>query len=107
MIGSQATKGMHALARFVPKIVECGVWSDGSNLTAIEAYPSACNRSVTFQALRRLYPVLSHTDCEDALTCALVASLFEEKRSALMPPEAEVSQLEGWIWVPRDAFEER
>jgi len=104
MIGSQATKGMHVLARFVPKIVECGVWSDGSNLAAIEAYPSACKRSETIQALRRPYPALSHADCEDALTCALVARLFAEKRSALMPPEADVSPSEGWIWVPRDAF---
>ena len=104
MIGSQATKGMHVLARFVPKIVECGVWSDGRNLAAIEAYPSACKRSETIQALRRPYPALSHADCEDALTCALVASLFAEKRSALMPPEADVTPSEGWIWVPRDAF---
>jgi len=104
MIGSQATKGMHVLARFAPKIVECGVWSDGSNLTAIEAYPSACKRSETIQVLRRPYPALTHADCEDALTCALVASLFAEKRSALMPPEADVSPSEGWIWVPRDAF---
>ena len=40
MIDSQATKGVHVLARFAPEIVECGAWSDGSNLTAIEAYPS-------------------------------------------------------------------
>lgn len=104
MIGSQATKGMHVLARFAPKIVECGVWSDGSNLTAIEAYPSACKRSETMEVLRRPYPALSHGDCEDALTCALIASLFAEKRSALMPPEADVSLSEGWIWVPRDAL---
>jgi len=104
MIGSQATKGRHVLARFTPKIAECGVWSDGSNITAIEAYPSACKRSETIQALRRPYSALSHADCEDALTCALVASLFGEKRSALMPPEADVSPSEGWIWVPRDAF---
>lgn len=104
MIGSQATKEMHVLARFVPKIVECGVWSDGRNLTAIEAYLSACKRSETIQDLRRPYSALSHADCEDALTCALVASLFAEKPSALMPPEADVSPSEGWIWVPRDAF---
>gem|GEM_PF-1112394 len=104
MIGSQATKGIHVLARFAPKVVECGVWSDGSNLTAIEAYPSACKRSETIQALRRPYSALTHADCEDALTCALVASLFAEKRGALQQPEADVSVSEGWIWVPRDAF---
>jgi len=77
---------------------------NGINLTAIVAYPSACKRSETIQSLRRPYPALSHADCEDALTCALVASLFAEKRSALMPPEADVTPGEGWIWVPRDAF---
>ncbi|MCY3768120.1 MAG: hypothetical protein OXG56_01950 [Gammaproteobacteria bacterium] len=104
MIGSQATKGMHVLARFAPKIVECGVWSDGSNLTAIEAYPSACKHSASIQGLRHPYPALSHADCEDALTCALIARLFAEERGALQPPEADVSRSEGWIWVPRDAF---
>ncbi len=103
-IGSQATKGMHVLARFAPTIVECGVWSNDSNLTAIEAYPSACKHSKTMQALRQSYPALSHADCEDALTCALVARLFVEKRGALVPPEADVSPTEGWIWVPTDAF---
>jgi len=29
MIGSQATKGMHVLARFAPQIETCGVWTDG------------------------------------------------------------------------------
>jgi hypothetical protein len=96
---------MHVLARFAQKVVECGVWSDGSNLTAIEAYPSVCKESETFQAMRRPYPALTLADSEDALmTCALVASLFAEKRGALTPPEADVSPSEGWIWVPRDAF---
>lgn len=104
MIGSQATKGIHVLARFAPNIVECGVRSDGSNLTAIEAYPSAYKRSETMQTLRRPCPALTHADCEDALTCALIACLFAERRSALMPPEADVSPSEGWIRVPRDAF---
>ena len=104
MIGSQATKGMHVLARYAPTMVECGVWSDGSTLIAIEAYPSACKSSETIQVLRRAYPELAHADCEDALTCALMAHLFAEKRDVLMPPETGVSASEGWIWVPRDAF---
>ena len=85
-------------------MVECGVWCDGSTLTAIEAYPSACRSSETIQILRQAYPELAHADCEDALTCALVANLFAEKRDALMPPEVGASPSEGWIWVPRDAF---
>ena len=98
---------MHFLTHYAPNVVECGVWSDGSFLTAIEAYPSACRSSETIQTLHRPYPALVHIDCEDALTCALVASLFVEKRDALMPPEPGVSPNEGWIWVPRDAFDER
>lgn len=104
MIGSQATKGMHVLARFAPKVVECGVWSDGGVLVAIEAYPSACKNSAIIRVLRQAYPALAHEDFEDALTCALVAYLFKEKRGALIPPEAGVSSNEGWIWVPHDAF---
>ncbi len=104
MIGSQTTKGMHVLARYAPKVMECGVWSNGSTLTAIEAYPSACKSSETIQTLRQPYPALVHADCEDALTCALVASLFAEKRGALMPPETGISPREGWIWIPRDVF---
>ncbi len=90
MIGSQATKGMHVLARYAPKVVECGDWSDGSTLTAIEAYPSACKNSETIQDLSRPYPALAHADCEDALTCALVASLFAHNRDALVSPEADI-----------------
>ena len=56
------------------------------------------------QSLRQRYPALNHADCEDALTCALVGCLFAEKRSALMPPETDVSQNEGWIWLPKDVF---
>ena len=104
MIGSQATKGMHALARFAPWVVEGGVWGDGNNLTAIEAYPSVCKSSETIQTLRQPYPSLAHEDYEDALTCAIVAYLFAVRREALMPPIRSVSPSEGWIWVPTDAF---
>jgi hypothetical protein len=104
MIGCQATKGLHVFARFAPKVVECGVWSDGSTVTAIEAYPSACKRSETIRALCRPYPALAHAAYEDALICSLVASLFAEKRGAFMRPEAGIPPNEGWIWVPRDGF---
>lgn len=102
MIGSQSTKGMHVLARFAPKVEECGVWSDSGNLIIIEAYPAACEHSEIMRTLRRPYPMLRHADCKDALTCALVARLFAEHRDTLLSPEAEVSRNEGWIWVPRD-----
>ena len=55
MIGSQATKGMHVLARFTPKVQRCGVWTDGAGLTAIEAYPSACKGSAMIMGLRQAF----------------------------------------------------
>lgn len=52
MIGSQATKGMHVLARFAPDRAACGVWSSSDRrLTAIEAYPSACKGSSLMREL--------------------------------------------------------
>jgi hypothetical protein len=105
MIGSQATKGMHALAKFAPKHVSCGVWTDGQGLVAIEAYPSACKATATMAALRQPYPTLDHVDKQDALTCALVAYLYYQRRETLESPSELVPSGEGWIWVPRDAVQ--
>lgn len=105
MIGSQATKGMHVLAKFAPQTLCCGVWSDGNQLTGIEAYPSPCKRSATIQNLSRRYPVLDHEDKQDALTCALLAYLFAQEPTLLVAPDNAVSVNEGWIWVPRDAVD--
>lgn len=104
MIGSQATKGMHVLAKFARHNPRCGVWSDGSLLTAIEAYPSPCKSSLTIKNLRASYPSLDHEDKDDALTCALVAFLFVEKLTELVAPPQGISRKEGWIWVPRDGL---
>lgn len=105
MIGSQATKGMHVLAKFAPHRAGCGVWSDERCLTAIEAYPSACKGSATIKGLRQGFSPLDHEDKEDALACALVAHLFATRPDALEAPGSEVPVREGWIWVPRDAFQ--
>lgn len=104
MIGSQATKGMHVLAKFAPTVERCGVWSDGEWLTTIEAYPAACKNSKSIEALRhqvRNQP--SHNQDEmDALTCALVAYLFATDPEQLAAPSDSVPASEGWIWVPKD-----
>lgn len=105
MIGSQATKGMHVLARFAPRVASCGVWTDGAALTAIEAYPSACKASATIQQLRSRYTPLRHDDEEDALTCALIGYLFAKQRKALAGPPDTVPESEGWIWLPKDAYD--
>jgi hypothetical protein len=104
MIGSQATKGMHALAKFAPHRTSCGVWTDSRHLVAIEAYPSACKTSQTLATLRKDYPTLDHDDKTDALTCALVAYLFDQRREALAASDASVPPSEGWIWLPRDVL---
>ncbi len=105
MIGSQATKGMHVLAKFARESLSCGVWTDGRGLTVIEAYPSPCKASATIQQLRGGYAPLRHEDEEDALMCALIAYLFSERRTELDAPGAEVPGGEGWIWLPRDVFD--
>ena len=115
MIGSQATKGMHALARFAPDIEQCGVWTDNRLLRAIEAYPAACKRSPTLEGLRASVFRgadksdgrdwgLEHADQEDALTCALIAWLFHFQPEQLAQPCVDVPHREGWIFVPEDGL---
>ena len=127
MIGSQATKGMHVLAKFAPQIITTGIWSDGDNLTAIEAYPSACKKSLTIDDL--LYPFftgvekltkpatsiwdgarfvdeIDHEDKRDALLCALIAWLYSNNPQELAQPDEDVPHSEGWIFVPQDAVQE-
>ncbi|BDD86071.1 hypothetical protein [Desulfofustis limnaeus] len=104
MIGSQATKGMHVLAKFARHNPRCGVWSDGSLLTVIEANPSPCTSSLTINNLRTSYPSLDHEDKDDALTCALIAFLFTREYEELVPPSADIPHSEGWIWLPKDVL---
>jgi predicted nuclease with RNAse H fold len=104
MIGSQATKGMHVLAKFAPTVERCGVWSDGVGLIVIEAYPSACKTSETVKGLQQPFGKLAHDDLDDALTCALLAYLFDTHRDKLLSPGASVPVSEGWIWVPKDGL---
>jgi hypothetical protein len=103
MIGSQATKGMHVVAKFAPQILSCGVWSDGSLLTVIEAYPSPCKHSATMKGLLLQYAPMDHVDKQDALTCALLGFLFDREPNKLFQPD-DAPNNEGWIWVPRDAI---
>lgn len=107
MIGSQATKGMHAVAKFAPRVASCGVWTDGDALTAIEAYPSPCKHSALMAALLLPYAEwrqANHQDKVDALICALIAYCFQVRPETLMPPSDEGPVSEGWIWLPKDAL---
>lgn len=100
MIGSQATKGMHVLTKFAPKIESCGVWTDGHGFRAIETYPTACRNSPAVKALLQGSQPLGHDDKDDARVCAVVAHLFTTQRRALESPDEKVPSSEGWIWVP-------
>lgn len=108
MIGSQATKGMHVLARFAPCPAGCGAWCDpGGMLTVMEAYPSPCRRSALVTAQLAGYDsvALDHADKRDALLCALLARLHAQDRMRLACPPVAVPESEGWIWVPADALD--
>ncbi len=101
MIGSQATKGMHAIAKFASKVESCGVWTDGDAFRAIETYPAACHGTKPVTEFLTSRPPLGHADKDDARICALIAFLFANKPDRLAAPTAEVPVGEGWIWIPR------
>lgn len=103
MIGSQATKGMHALAKFAPRLESCGVWTDGRRFHAIETYPAACHDSAIISRLLEAAPSLGNADKDDARICAVVAHLFATQRHSLVPPPTNTSSQEGWIWIPSPA----
>ena len=117
MIGSQATKGMHLLARFAPHIAACGQWqSDDQTLTVVEGYPSPAKRSPAFAALRQRVsmpvsleamlhqPTPKQQDIQDAWLCALLAwSLPHAAQSVAWPPVTMPAE-EGWIFVPADSL---
>ncbi|MCG7578135.1 MULTISPECIES: DUF429 domain-containing protein [unclassified Halomonas] len=117
MIGSQATKGMHFLARFAPHVAACGQWqSKGGELCVVEGYPSPAKRSAEFAALRRRVcmteglhamlhqPTPKQQDIQDAWHCALLAWSLEHAKGSVAWPPAEMPAAEGWIFVPKDAL---
>ncbi|HBA88583.1 MAG TPA: hypothetical protein DCZ75_11565 [Geobacter sp.] len=100
MIGSQATKGMHVLAKFAPTLESCGVWTDGMGFRAIEAYPAACRESGVMKNLLQNCDLLKDDDRNDARVCAMIAHLFATDREQLVSPPVDVPVNEGWIWIP-------
>ncbi|WP_428515475.1 hypothetical protein [Roseovarius sp.] len=97
MIGSQATKAMHVVAKFAPKSNEVGVWTDGGNFTVIETYPALCR-----DRLGHTKPDLfgREADIADARVCAHIAQEFRKRRENLEAPVEGVPEGEGWIWAP-------
>ena len=107
MIGSQATKGMHVLAKFAPSIESCGVWSGRKGFRAIEAYPSMARNAPSIRKLLKGKNSLGNDDKNDAHVCAIVAYLFHTKRDQLVKPINGISKREGWIWFPKDTLNEK
>ncbi|MCS3429488.1 hypothetical protein [Klebsiella sp. BIGb0407] len=110
MIGSQATKGLHVLNRYGLQRTSCGVWEDRHNLTAIEAYPSACKDSrlmkemvtdILEQQIKENFP---HQDHCDALICALTGWLYFFSPEKLIQPTVDLDPIEGWIFAPADGI---
>jgi len=122
MIGSQATKGLHVLAKFAPNIHQCGIWSGNKTLFALEAYPSACKHSTLVKNLLKPFGFdkpsasnlakdivetiepFNHADKYDALLCALIGWMQINQPEQIIQPTAEVLESEGWIFTPVDAF---
>ncbi len=104
MIGAQATKGIHVLAKFSPDVIATGKWSDGENLIAFEGYPSPCKRSQDMLDAKQFYAEQPDEDREDAITCAILAMWSVKHPERLLEPKPEVSNSEGWIWIPRDVI---
>lgn len=102
MIGSQATKAMHVVARFAPQRLSPGVWTDGVHLTVIETYPALCRARLGPQATTVAIPKTGReADIHDADVCARIARDFHLNRKRLEPPTDETPPSEGWIWAPR------
>lgn len=100
MLGSQATKGIHVLAKFAPQVEITGVWTDGQCLRAFETYPAVCRRAAAVLRLTDQQPVLHPGDLQDALVCAAVAYLLAVEPDVLLPPGSDIPRAEGWIWRP-------
>ncbi|WAC18351.1 hypothetical protein OVA24_14020 [Luteolibacter sp. SL250] len=118
-IGSQTTKVMHFLCRFLfDSSKEKGVWSVISpgevEVTVIEVYPATCKTRGgetggevdcpeilnDFTGIKSVSGNISD-DEEDGLICALLARLFDGNRKAFHEPGDDIDPAEGWIWYPR------
>lgn len=107
MIGSQATKGRHFLARFTPYQQSCGIWQDEhSRLIAFEAYPTLAKKS---PGLNHLFKQITWQnappeagDAYDAAFCALIAAQQASAPANLVRPPDHTPWSEGWIFIPND-----
>lgn len=99
MIGSQATKGIHARAKFTPFNASCGVWSDNNGLKIIEAYPASCKKSTLVTSWLDRLGMDGHQDIKDAAICSMIAYQFDKAPEQMYSPTEDIPFSEGWIWT--------
>lgn len=116
MIGSQATKAMHVVAKFSKDCEEVGVWkSKLGKVKFIETYPATCGEAYDkecedqfekpeekIKGQKISKPEYARKDKADAYKCARVAYEFCRDRSSLYEPkdsDKNISLSEGWIWA--------
>ena len=116
MIGNQATKAMHVIAKFAEKPKKLGIWkSKSGNVTFIETYPSTCRDVYDLECVLHFgelqerkkgdkisKPEYRRRDLSDAYKCARIAYEFENSPSTLHKPKdanTQISNEEGWIWA--------
>lgn len=103
MIGSQATKGVHFLAKFARTSREAGLWTNRHRWQIFETYPSGLKRSQSLQG--KVHPETMknrHQDEIDAYWCALGARVLGEEREKMVGPSVCRNPDPGWIWLPKD-----
>jgi len=77
------------------------------DVIALETYPAPCSHSASIDVARQTIktePPPAHPDVRDALTCALVAWTFANRRDTVVEPGDQLPEREGWIWVPADCI---
>ena len=71
MIGSQATKAMHVLAKFAHHAQSCGVWKRMGEFNHVEAYPASYKEFLLTKKLLMNQTSRANEDIQDAAICAV------------------------------------
>lgn len=105
-IGSQSTKALFLLRSIGAKSYSPGIWQTPViESTFIETYPAPCVRSLEFLSVLKQVKnteKISSVDRFDALVCAVLACVFDNREAglSLTEPKDDISIEEGWIFVP-------
>lgn len=115
MLGSQSTKALHFLRAAGFEREDAGVWhldANGRRASAVETYPAVietarqlrdAKASIESSPAWRALPKAgedAEQDIGDALSCAVLAHLWADRRESCEPIPEHASLGEGWIVVP-------